>query len=161
MKIAYLISILSTTLLSLSILSVGAYASDKESVEMNKYIVEEFFTYFSAGDTEKAFALVSDDASWWVPGDLPFSGTKTKAEYMQVVGAIKQGFPTGLKLTVVSMIAESDTVAAEVVSDGDHYSGKKYSNKYHFLIKIKDKKIVEVKEYMDTLHLYQLIQPAN
>jgi hypothetical protein len=38
---------------------------------------------------DPAFALVSDDVSWWVPGDLPFSGTKTKEQYMQVVGSIQ------------------------------------------------------------------------
>lgn len=136
-------------------------ANNKENTSMNKAIVSEFFKNFSAGNIDEAFSLVSDDASWWVPGDLPFSGTKTKAQYLQVVGAIKKGFPKGLKLNVVSMIAEGNTVAAEVESDGEHYSGKKYENKYHFLIKIENGKIIEVKEYMDTLHLYQLIQPAK
>ena len=31
-----------------------------------------------------------------------------------------------------------------------HVSGKPYNNKYHFLLKIKDNKILELKEYMDT-----------
>jgi hypothetical protein len=34
---------------------------------------------------------MSDDVKWWVPGDLPFSGTKTKAEYLQIVGSIQRG----------------------------------------------------------------------
>ncbi len=125
----------------------------------NKQVVTDFFKHFSAGDIDPAFAMVSDDATWWVPGDLPFSGTKSKAEYLQVVGAIQTGFPDGLELKLTSMIAEGDTVAAEVASNGDHANGRKYTNKYHFLITIKDGKIIAVKEYMDTLHLYQLIQP--
>ena len=98
-------------------------------------------------------------ASWWVAGELPFSGTKTKAEYLQVVAAIKSGFPKGLHLTVLSMVAEGDMVAAEVASEGEHVNGRSYRNKYHFLIKVKNGQMVEVKEYMDTQHLYQLIQP--
>ena len=145
----------------LSFVSNDTAAYCKETDSMNKSIVKEFFKNFSAGNIGEAFALVSDNASWWVPGDLPFSGTKTKAQYLQVVGAIKKGFPKGLKLNIVSMIAEGNTVAAEVESEGDHYSGKKYENKYHFLIKIENGKIIEVKEYMDTLHLYQLIQPPK
>ena len=31
-----------------------------------------------------------------------------------------------------------------------HFSGKPYNNKYHFLLKIKDGEILELKEYMDT-----------
>lgn len=132
----------------------------EESITMqNKELVSSFFSHFSSGNIDEAFALVSDDASWWVPGDLPFSGTKTKAEYLQVVGAIQSGFPNGLKLEATSMVAEGNKVAVEVASNGDHANGRKYTNQYHFLITIEDGKFVEVKEYMDTLHLYQLIQP--
>ena len=131
----------------------------QNKLSQNKDVVTSFFKDFSAGNIDNAFALVSDDASWWVPGDLPFSGTKTKAEYLQVVGAIKAGFPNGLELKVTSMLAEGNKVAVEVASYGEHVNGKTYTNKYHFLITIEDGKLVNVKEYMDTLHLYQLIQP--
>ncbi len=127
--------------------------------EMNKQIVANFFKLVSEGDTNSAFELVEDSVNWWIPGELPFSGTKTKEEYLQVVGAIKQGFPTGFKLTVTSAIAEGNKVAAEVESEGTHVNGKAYNNKYHFLFEFKDGKIIHVKEYMDTLHLYQLLQP--
>jgi ketosteroid isomerase-like protein len=94
-----------------------------------------------------------------VPGTPPFSGTKTKAQYLQVVSAIRIGFPTGLSLKVVGPTAEGDRVAAEVESLGTHTSGRIYKNKYHFLIVLKDGKFVQVKEYMDTLHLYDLMFP--
>ena len=94
-----------------------------------------------------------------MPGDLPFSGAKTKAEYMGVVGAIQQGFPDGLELKPTSMIAEADKVAAEIESAGEHVNGRTYANRYHFLITFADDKMTHVKEYMDTLHLHQLIQP--
>ncbi len=125
----------------------------------NKEVVSEFFERFSNGRIDDAFALVGDDASWWEPGDLPFSGTKTKAEYLQIVGNIQRGFPSGLQLKATSMIAEGNKVAVEVESYGEHANGKRYTNKYHFLITIEAGKIIEVKEYMDTLHLFQLLQP--
>jgi len=125
----------------------------------NKKLVSEFFEHFSNGEIDDAFAIVDDDVSWWVPGDLPFSGTKSKAEYLQVVGSIQRGFPNGLQLKATSMIAEGNKVAVEVESYGEHVNGRKYINKYHFLITIEGGKMIEVREYMDTLHLYQLIQP--
>ena len=127
--------------------------------DMNKQIVNNFFEMVSEGNTSGAFELVDNKAKWWIPGDLPFSGDKTKEEYLQVVGAIKNGFPNGFKLIVKSAIVEGNKVAAEVESEGTHTSGKSYNNKYHFLFEIEDGKIVSVKEYMDTLHLYQLMQP--
>ncbi len=125
----------------------------------NKDVAARFFDQFSNGDIDAAFGLVSDDVAWWVPGDLPFSGTKTKAQYMQIVGSIQNGFPNGLKLDATSMIAEGDKVAVEVSSFGEHVNGKTYTNTYHFLMTMENGQITEVKEYMDTLHLFQLIQP--
>jgi ketosteroid isomerase-like protein len=123
----------------------------------NKELVQTFFDNFSDGNIGDAFAHLADDANWWVAGSLPFSGNKTKEEYLQVVASIQTGFPDGLSLRITSMIAEGNKVAAEVESDGQHANGKRYQNEYHFLITIEDGKMVEVKEYMDTLHLFQLI----
>lgn len=128
-------------------------------VENNKQIVTDFFDLVSEGKTDNAFELIDNNVNWWIPGDLPFSGNKTKKGYMQVINAIKTGFPTGFKLSVISSIAEGNKVAAEVESFGNHANGRVYENKYHFLFEIKDGKIKKVKEYMDTLHLYQLLQP--
>ena len=157
--------IATTSVLALVILSqlgcaaMSASQRSRDLAIQNKEVVSDFFELFSAGEMAAAFALVSDDVRWWVPGDLPFSGTKTKAEYLLVVGNIQRGFPNGLQLRAVSMIAEGDKVAAEVESDGLHANGRSYANKYHFLITIQDGLMIEVREYMDTLHLFQLIQP--
>jgi ketosteroid isomerase-like protein len=119
---------------------------------------------------QRAFEVVSDDVAWWVPDDtkpdgsrLPFAGTKSKAVYRdQVVRPIQSGFNSPdpgdrLHFAVVSVLAEGDQVAAEVESDGLHVSGKRYANRYHFRFRIERGSIVEVKEYMDTLHLGWLI----
>lgn len=141
-----------------------AFAADSgadviKTEQSNRELIQGFFDDFSAGRTDEAFKKVAEDVSWWVPGNLPFSGTKTKAQYLQVVGRIRAGFPEGLAFTVKSMIAEGDRVAAEVESLGKHVSGKTYNNHYHFLFTLRSGEIVGVKEYMDTLHLLQLISP--
>jgi len=125
----------------------------------NKRIVAHFFDAFSRGAIDEAFAAMDDSATWWVPGTLPFSGIKSKAQYLQIVGSSRNGFPAGIRFEVKSLVAESDSVAAEVESLGQHKNGKTYNNKYHFLFRLKGGKFVEVKEYMDTLHLHDLITP--
>ncbi len=122
-----------------------------------KQIVESFFSRITAGKANEAFELVADEVAWWIPEGLPFSGTKNKKEYFAIVNRIQAGFPTGFKLEVKDMTAEGDKVAAEVESEGIHVNGKRYNNKYHFLIVVKDQKFVRVKEYMNTLHLAQLL----
>jgi len=124
----------------------------------NKGIVISFFEHVSNGNTDEAFNLVDENVNWWIPGNLPFSGNKSKEEYLHIVTAIKNGFPTGFKLTLSSVISEDNKVAAEVASSGNHVNGKAYNNKYHFLFEIENSKILSVKEYMDTQHLYNLLQ---
>lgn len=123
----------------------------------NKQIVRSFFEHLNRGDVAAAFAPIDDDVAWWVPGTLPFSGTKNKAGYMGIVGKIQSGFPDGLAFTVGTLVAEGDLVAAEVESLGRHRNGKTYNNRYHFLFTLRAGKVVAVKEYMDTLHLKELI----
>ena len=48
------------------------------------------------------------------------------------------------------MFCEEDRVAVEASSDGVHISGKRYQNNYHFLFEFKDGLICQLKEYMDT-----------
>jgi ketosteroid isomerase-like protein len=129
------------------------------SLESRKQLIQTFFSTLSAGEYAEAFANVADDVVWWVPGNLPFSGNKSKAEYMAIVQRIRDGFPAGFTLTVTGVTAEGDKVAAEVVSSGTHRNGRAYNNHYHFLFRLRDGRIVEVKEYMDTLHLAQLLAP--
>jgi len=65
--------------------------TEKSVESANKELVSRFFRLFNSGDVDAAFVLVSDDVSWWVPGDLPFSGTKTKVEYLGIVAGIQGG----------------------------------------------------------------------
>jgi hypothetical protein len=50
------------------------------------------------------------------------------------------------------MTAEGDRVAIEAESFGRHVSGKTYNNKYHFVLRARGGKILEWREYMDTMH---------
>jgi len=127
--------------------------------QSGKALIQGFFDTLNTGDYDKAFSVVDDAVVWWVPGTLPFSGEKTKAQYMGIVRQIQNGFPNGFALNVKTMIAEGAKVAAEVESKGVHANGKTYNNKYHFLFEVQGGKITRVKEYMDTLHLYHLITP--
>lgn len=135
--------------------------------QQNKQTVASFFELFSAGKAKEAFALVAPDVKWWVPESLPFGGTFNRTGYLTQVLPQFAGFEGGMRLAVKSLVAEGDTVAAEVESYGVHLCGEPgfvYNNKYHFRIVLKGGLFVEVKEYMDTYHLaalYAVTQTAE
>ena len=51
-----------------------------------------------------------------------------------------------------ALTAEGERVAVEAGSLGKHVSGKIYNNHFHILMVIRDGKVQEWKEYMDTMH---------
>jgi uncharacterized protein len=120
--------------------------------EKNKEIVREFMKHFSAGDMKTALGMMSDDATWWVAGNFPLSGTKTKAQFAALLEDIGGAVPGGIHLTPKAFTAEGDRVAVETESRAEHTNGKKYKNQYHFLFEIRDGKIRAVREYLDTMH---------
>jgi len=125
--------------------------------EDNKKLVSQFFDCFNFNDVEGALSKMTDDATWWIagkPGALPAAGEHSKEQIARVfynmVGALKNG----LKMTVKSMIAEGDRVAVEIEGYGELKNGRVYNNEYHPVITIRDGKISEVREYLDTQHVF-------
>jgi ketosteroid isomerase-like protein len=125
---------------------------DDHHAEENKQIAQEFFAALSRADSAAIAKLYRDDATLWTAGSLPFSGTFTKAQALEGMGAILGLFPEGLQFTITGMTAEDERVAIEAESRGRHVSGKMYHNQYHFLMIIRDGKVAAFKEYMDTMH---------
>lgn len=134
------------------------------STEENKTVAAEFFARFTAGDIDGALATMSDDATWWIPGkpeSTPSAGLYDKERIARLFHAMQGRLKEGLKMVVLSSIAEGDRVALEVESFGELTNGRSYRQEYHFLITLRDGKISAVREYLDTQHAYDIwIRPA-
>jgi ketosteroid isomerase-like protein len=130
------------------------------SAEENKKIVLSFFENFSAGKADAALAQMADNATWWVAGQpdkFPLAGTKTKAQFAELLKGIGAAMPKGLRITPKGITAEGDRVAVEAESYGEHANGKIYNNQYHFLIEVRGGKIQAVREYLDTIHAKEVL----
>jgi ketosteroid isomerase-like protein len=124
------------------------------SNDANKVLVGRFLESFSAGRVAEALALMADDAQSWVSGDpllFPLAGTRSKAQFAELLGMLGSVFPKGLRVTPKAFTAEGERVAVEAESDGVTAAGKIYRNQYHFLFEVRDGRICSVREYFDTL----------
>jgi len=129
------------------------------NTEHNKAVAHEFFARFTAGDIDGALNTMTDDATWWIPGKKersPSAGLYTKDKIARLFNRMAQALRTGLEMKVKSCIAEGDSVALEVVSRGDLKNGRHYRQEYHMLMQFRDGKISAVREYLDTLHAYDV-----
>lgn len=124
-------------------------------MDTNKAIVLKFFEAFSGNDFEATMAFL-DDASfeWWIPADpavFPLAGSRNKGDFGELLRAATSKCQDGIKIKVHSMIAEDDKISAEAESFAE-VGDKQYNNRYHFLITLRNGKLIHVKEYMDTIH---------
>lgn len=127
------------------------------NTEQNKQLVRDVMAAITRGDWKFVEDAFADDASVWVAGSMPISGTHTK-DFVRGLGDNNpEAFPEGMSLTPKAMTAEGDRVATEAESLGKHISGETYNNHFHFLMVIRDGKIHEWKEYMDTEHANRVL----
>src|SRR5512143_615074 len=99
------------------------------SSEDTKRIARAFFERFDANDVPGALAMMTDDATWWLPGKpgaLPVRGEHTKAQIAGVLDTMFGALEGGLRMTVKSMVAEGDRVAVEMTSRGQLKNGRVY-----------------------------------
>jgi ketosteroid isomerase-like protein len=130
------------------------------SSEENRRIVREFFETLSKKDIPRTLDFYAEDGTCWTAGSLPFSGTSDKKGISEVSNLLLNVFPEGLKFTIKDMIVEGDKVAVEAESNGKHVSGMHYNNQYHFKIVLRDGKIIQFKEYLDTLLAKEVLVDA-
>ncbi|HVN90334.1 MAG TPA: nuclear transport factor 2 family protein [Candidatus Binataceae bacterium] len=127
------------------------------SAEDNKKVVLGLLEAMSASNQSAVANALADNATWWVAGSFPLSGTKTKAQFCELFGGVGAATEGGLKLTCKGITAEGDRVAVEAESYAKLKNGRVYNNQYHFLFTVRDGKIQAVKEYLDTIHANEIL----
>jgi ketosteroid isomerase-like protein len=122
------------------------------SVEANKEMITSTWEAFVKGDIKTAFANMSDEISWLIPGNLSnLSGLRRgKAAILEFARNAARTFPTGLQTQISRVYGDGDTVILELTNRGKLANGKDYENEYCFVFEIESGKIRRVREYVDT-----------
>ena len=125
----------------------------------NKQAVLDFCAHFKKASIPDLLDAMSEDATWWIIGNphlFAGAGTKSKADMNRIWGTLFGHMKDGLEMNVIGMIAEGDKVAAEIRSYADLTDGTVYENQYHMRFTLRRGKILEVREYADTLLIAQM-----
>jgi ketosteroid isomerase-like protein len=129
-------------------------------VSENKKFVIDFVEALSSGDIQTVQAAFADDATWWFPGSLPFSGTH-KGKKAILEDFFGQGLPLfepgTFSIEVRGAIGEGDCVAVEWVTRGKNTRGQDFENAYHVVFEVKGGKIQTVRHYGDTAHTKEVL----
>jgi uncharacterized protein len=129
------------------------------STETNKQMVKSTWEAFVKGDIKTAFANMSDEVSWLIPGNLSnLSGLrKGKPAILEFARNAAKTFPNGLQTQINRVYADGDVVILELTNRGKLANGKDYENEYCFVFEVEGGRIRRVREYVDTQKAKELM----
>jgi ketosteroid isomerase-like protein len=131
----------------------------------NERLVINWFENLSAGNFDVLKSMLHPDATWKVQvrgiqGSGAHKGpTGIIDEFLKPVrlGLFKEGDP---KLPIDNVLSKGSLVCVECRGEGQMKNGTEYRNLYCWLVEVKDGKIFEVREYMDSFYVSTLINAS-
>ena len=125
-------------------------------------LVRAFFSALSDGDLEAVPMLLHPDATWEVMRAVPGERLSVGRDAIidGFVAPVRGRFvPGDPKVTVRTVFASGDVVAAETQADGTMLDGSEYHNRYAWLIELEGLTMRAVREYMDTAYAAASYRP--
>jgi uncharacterized protein len=129
------------------------------SIEKNIQTVKDFFAAIGRGDKQGLRALVAEDIEWIIPGeDWPLAGTRHGHAGLADL------------LETASRTMETSTEPREFVAQGDRVlvvgfakgkvkaTNKTFEDDWIFAITVRDGKLTNIREYVDTQALARAAQ---
>jgi len=116
-------------------------------------VLERYVAAVAERDMDTVRDLFAEDATWWLGGELPLSGTWRGRDAIlgDFLGSIPRLYqPETISIEITSLIAEGDVVAMEWTSRALTTAGEEYENQCAGVFTVRDGKIAAVREYMDT-----------
>jgi uncharacterized protein len=125
----------------------------------NKQVMERYVAALAGGDEQAIRDFFAEDATWWLGGDLPISGTWTGRDAIMADffgTAMAHYEPGSVSLEVTGMVAEGDQVTLEWTSRARTAGGEPYENFCIGVFTVRDGRIAAVREYMDTRYAHRV-----
>jgi uncharacterized protein len=123
----------------------------------SRTIVEGYIAAAQAGDEAALRASFTPGAIWRLDGELPISGTWRGRDAIvdDFLGAAMSYYePGSVSLEVTSVTAEGERVVVEWTSRARTRRGKPYENHCIGVFTVRDGRIDDVREYMDTRYAH-------
>lgn len=123
----------------------------------NKEIVLRWLTAMTSGDVKTAMGLFADDFRYYLSGSTQAAGWTDVQGFLNIARALSGVLAGPLTMRFGDVTAEDDRVLLEAESEAPLTSGGTYANTYVMAFKLRDGKIAQLKEFTDTLHLFEVI----
>lgn len=125
---------------------------DTTLTQASRQLMQTIFDGLARGDSRAFIDSLSGDFRWTVTGTNAWSGTYEgrDAVRQQLLRPLLENFATQYTNRAHRFIADGEWVAVECVGNVETKRGERYDNRYCWVCRVRDGKLREVIEYMDT-----------
>ena len=126
----------------------------------NKRIIREAFDGLARADARAFIDAMADDFTWIIEGRSKWSRRYEGKAVVQneLIPPLFANFATDYRNQAEEIIAEGDRVVVLARGEVQTVRGEDYNNSYCFVIRMRDGKMVELREYMDTALAERVLQ---
>jgi ketosteroid isomerase-like protein len=138
-----------------------ATTASPSQTQGSRAVVLGYVSALDRGDPQELRASFTPDATWWLSGDLPTSGTWTGPKGIiddflaAMMGSLDPSRPVTRDLKRV--LADGDAVAVEWSTRATARDGSPYENDYAFVFEVREGRICAVREYFDTAKAHRIL----
>jgi ketosteroid isomerase-like protein len=122
-----------------------------------KELALTWFKALVSGDATTAVELMAEDFRYFLTGNLPASGWWDKQGFFESAQMFAGALAGPMTMRIGDVTAEDDRVWIEAESEAPLASGGMYTNTYVIALKVRDGKVAEMKEFSDSLHVFEAI----
>ena len=120
--------------------------------------VQEIFKNLESGDGASFFDRVADNVDWIVEGHHPLAGHyHSKSDFLSgTFEKLGKVLPNGTQLHVTNILISDDWAIVELASLATAKNGLRFDNKYCWITRWQEGKIVLVRAYLDSAMVQRL-----
>src|ERR1700735_3114756 len=122
--------------------------------------IREIFKHLESGNGAEFFTYVADDVDWTVEGTHPLAGRyHSKADFLaHTFEKLGRVLPQGTQLHVEHALTSGDWAVVELHSLATAKTGLRFDNRYCWVCRFSNDKIVEVRAYLDSALVARLFE---
>jgi hypothetical protein len=133
------------------------------SSEQNKAIVREIFAELAKGNGKPFVDAMAEDFAWILKGTTRWSRVYRgkQAVRRELLAPLFAQFAGTYTNTARRILADDDMVVVECEGSVTTKAGPAYNNSYCYIIRMRDGKMQELTEYLDTALVDAVLAPPN
>ncbi len=132
------------------------------AAENNRRVMTHVMNAFADGDARPFIDAMDESFTWVMPGSKMAGRWEGKSRVLEgLLRPLVAQFETTYKNRPRRIFADGACVIVECKGDVTTKTGHRYANDYCWVIAMKDGKMTELKEYMDTALVNDALEPLG